>query len=72
MDAANVRRDFLPDETFATYGEIAWFWRRDPGATPVQTIARQRGQERPLPGEIAYKPSNHCAGKAGMFRLNLW
>src|SRR5262245_38351245 len=31
----------------------------------------QRGQERPLPWEITYKPSNHCAGKAGMSRLYL-
>src|SRR5689334_1511507 len=30
-----------------------------------------RGQERPLPGEITYKPQNHCAGKAGMSRLYL-
>src|SRR5262245_11425593 len=31
----------------------------------------QRGQERPLPWEITYKPKNHCAGKAGMSRLYL-
>ena len=32
-------------------GEIVWFWRRDPGATPAVSPARQRGQERPLPGK---------------------
>ena len=26
----------------------------------------------PDTGEITYKPQNHCAGKAGSLRLNLW
>jgi hypothetical protein len=25
----------LPDETLATYGEIVWSWRRDPGAATL-------------------------------------
>ena len=54
-----------------TDGEIVWCWRRDPGATSAVSPARQRGQERLLPGEITYKPSTHCAGKAGMSRLYL-
>jgi len=31
----------------------------------------RRWQETPLTGESTYKPSNHCAGKAGMSRLYL-
>src|SRR5690606_23908181 len=27
-------------------------------------VAWQRGQERPFPGEIAYKPSNHSRGES--------
>src|SRR4051812_22667413 len=42
---------------------LALRWLVSPG--------KQRGQERPLPGESTYKPSNHCAGKAGMSRLYL-
>ena len=30
------------------------------------------GARTPVPGESAYKPSNHRAGKAGCSRLNLW
>jgi hypothetical protein len=56
----------------AAYGEIVWSWRRDPGVYPRRPVlAGQRGQERPFPGEITYKPSNHCAGKAGMSWLYL-
>ena len=57
---------FLPDENAAVYGEIVWSWRRDPGATLLVRPSQLRGQERPLPGKITYKPSNHCAGKVGM------
>ena len=46
----------LPDENAAAYGEIVWSWRRDPGATLLVSPGKQRGQERPLPGEITYKP----------------
>ena len=55
----------------AAYGEVVWFWRRDPGATCGRSPPAQRGQERPLPGKSAYKPSTHCAGKAGLSRLYL-
>jgi len=42
-----------------------------PGAATLalrwrNSFRRPRGQERPFPGESTYKPSNHCAGKAGM------
>jgi hypothetical protein len=58
-------------KTLAADGEVVWSWRRDPGATSAEILRRQRGQERPLPGESTYKPQNHCAGKAGMSRLYL-
>src|SRR5262245_37281716 len=27
-----------PDETFAAYGEVVWFWRRDPGVKLARSI----------------------------------
>ena len=30
------------------------------------------GSRSPIPRESAYKPSNHCAGKAGVFPLHLY
>ena len=39
----------------AAYGEIAWSWRRDPGAT-LAGFRQPWGQERPFPRESAYKP----------------
>ena len=33
-------------------GEVVWSWRRDPGVHPFLPVReRQRGQERPFPGE---------------------
>ena len=60
-----------PDENAAAYGEIVWSWRRDPGAKPVEQSIGNGGKKGRFPGESAYKPSNHCAGKAGMSRLYL-
>ena len=70
MDAAASGRS-LPDENAAAYGEVVWFWRRDPGATLAVSPAGNGGKKGRFPGESAYKPSNHCAGKAGMSRLYL-
>jgi len=60
-----------PDETPAAAGEIVWSWRRDPGATLAVSSVGNGGKKGRFPGESAYKPSNHCAGKAGMSRLYL-
>src|SRR5689334_20814499 len=39
----------------------------------LQTMnCRRRRLSSPDSGESAYKPLNHCAGKAGSLRLNLW
>ena len=70
MDAAASGRS-LPDENAAAYGEVVWSWRRDPGATSAVSPAGNGGKKGRFPGESAYKPSNHCAGKAGMSRLYL-
>ena len=70
MDAAASGRS-LPDEDAAVYGEVVWSWRRDPGATLAVSPAGNGGKKGRFPGESAYKPSNHCAGKAGMSRLYL-
>jgi len=48
-----------------------WSWRRDPGATLAVSPAGNGGKKGRFPGESTYKPSNHCAGKAGMSRLYL-
>src|SRR5215475_12387640 len=68
MDAA-ASGVSAPDENAAAYGEVVWSWRRDPGATSAK--AGNGGKKGRFPGESAYKPSNHCAGKAGMSRLYL-
>ena len=70
MDAAASGRS-LPDENAAAYGEVVWSWRRDPGATLAVSPAGNGGKKGRFPGESTYKPSNHCAGKAGMSRLYL-
>ena len=70
--AAAASGEASPGETSAADGEVVWSWRRDPGVYPRRPVlAGQRGQERPFPGEITYKPPNHCAGKAGMTWLYL-
>ena len=69
--AAGVRVISSPGETSAAAGEVVWSWRRDPGATLVGFPAGYGGKKGRFPGESAYKPSNHCAGKAGMSRLYL-
>ena len=61
----------LAGRNAAADGEIVWSWRRDPGVKLLVSARQRRGQERPLPGESTYKPTNHCAGKAGMPRLYL-
>src|SRR5690242_20930764 len=58
-------------KTLAAYGEVVWSWRRDPGATLAVSPAGNGGKKGRFPGESTYKPSNHCAGKAGMSRLYL-
>ena len=47
---------FLPDETFAAYGEIVWSWRRDRGVKRVVRPIPRRWQTTPLTGESTYKP----------------
>jgi len=54
------------------YGEVVWSWRRDPGVKLRRVLRRGDGGKRGRsPGRARRKPSNHCAGKAGMSRLYL-
>src|SRR5207244_340291 len=52
---------------FTAYGEVVWSWRRDPGVKPRgKSHAGDGGKRGRSPGRARKKPSNHCAGKAGM------
>ncbi len=54
-------------------GEIVWSRPPDAEVKPAEMmIGRRRGQQSPVPEESTYKPSNRCAGKAGIVRLSLW
>ncbi len=56
-----------PDENAAAYGEVVWFWRRDPGVYPACLCGLGNGDNKGRsPGRARRKPSNHCAGKAGV------
>jgi hypothetical protein len=56
MDAA-VSGGFFPlDENAATYGEVVWSWRRDPGATCGSFLPHNGGKKGRFPGESTYKP----------------
>jgi len=70
MDAV-ASGGFLAGRNAMAYGEVVWSWRRDPGATCGSLLLHYGGKKGRFPGESAYKPSNHCAGKAGMSRLYL-
>ena len=71
MDAA-ASGAFALDETPAAYGEVVWSWHRDPGVYPSGLCGYGNGDKKGRsPGGARRKPSNHCAGKAGMSRLYL-
>ena len=56
-----------PGETCTADGEVVWSWRRDPGVKPRgKSHAGDGGKRGRSPGRARKKPSNHCAGKAGM------
>jgi len=51
------------------YGEIAWSRCPDAGVKLAENDSADDGGYRArYPGESAYKPSNHRAGNAGLFR----
>jgi hypothetical protein len=56
MDAVASGGFFPPDENAATYGEVVWSWRRDPGATCGSFLPHNGGKKGRLPGESTYKP----------------
>src|SRR5262245_25472402 len=49
MDAVASGRLCLPDENAATYGEVVWSWRRDPGATLAGSIPPATGARKAAP-----------------------
>src|SRR3954462_8024376 len=71
MDAAASGGHTPAGRSVAAYGEVVWSWRRDRGVKRVVRPIQRRWQTTPLTGESTYKPSTHCAGKAGMSRLYL-
>jgi hypothetical protein len=67
----------------AAYGKAVWFWhpllvssrRRKRRPNRVSTIlqsAGDGGKRNSSPGRARYKPSNHCAGNAGVLQLYLY
>ena len=67
----------------AAYGKAVWFWhpllvssrRRRRRPNRVSTIlqsAGDGGKRNSSPGRARYKPSNHCAGNAGVLQLYLY
>jgi hypothetical protein len=65
------------------YGKSVWFWhpwlvsnrRRFSQAQPGlqnRQFADDGGKRNSSPGRARHKPSNHCAGNAGMLRLYLY
>jgi hypothetical protein len=67
----------------AAYGKAVWFWhpwlvssrRRKRRPNRVSTILQSvgdGGKRNSSPGRARYKPSNHCAGNAGVLQLYLY
>ena len=67
-----LRRQVVPDENAAAYGEIVWSWRRDPGATLAASLLLTTGARKAAsPGRARISRKTTRAGKAGMSRLYL-
>ena len=70
-------------EAMFAYGKTVWSWRpwlassrrrcceARPGAQHRQ-FAGDGGKRNSSPGRARHKPSNHCAGNAGLLRLYLY
>jgi hypothetical protein len=70
VDAADVQRAYAPTNSSAAYGEIVRSRSPDAGIKLADDeSAGDGGQTARRAEEITYKPSNHCAGNAGSFRL---
>ena len=57
---------FVPDETLATYGEVVWSWRRDPGVklsgkSQIATVAKEAAHR----GEHERSRQTIARGKPG-------
>jgi hypothetical protein len=78
--------DWFPRRTsgVVAYGKTVWSWHpllvpsfaKAKGARPGSAFAANSrgdgGKTNSSPGRARHKPSNHCAGKAGVSRLRLW
>jgi hypothetical protein len=70
VDAAGVQRACAPTNASAAYGEIVRSRSPDAGIKLADDeSAGDGGQTARRAEEITYKPSNHCAGNAGLSRL---
>ena len=55
-----------------SWRQVLW-WCASPNRAVASAIGKATGAiELVSPGRTRHKPSNHCAGKAGRFRLHLW
>ena len=58
------RQVLAPGETPAAAGEIVWSWRRDPGATPAETILSATGARKAAsPGRAGISRKTIARGK---------
>ncbi len=62
-----------PTSGASAYGEVVWSWRPKALASSWRRCLKHRGRRRWqtgwFTGESTYKPSNHCAGKAGVITV---
>ena len=65
----------MPTNDVDAHGQVAWSWHPDADVNLRRrsrvaqvTVAKKPG----APGRTRSSRSNHCAGNAGCFRLNLW
>jgi hypothetical protein len=69
------KRGFVrADERIDAHAEIVAFRYPDAGINSRRSLASRGdgGQQARRTRETTYKASDHCAGRAGSVRLNLW
>jgi hypothetical protein len=70
MDAV-ASGDLSPDEKPTAYGEIVWFWRRDPGATSAGAFLAATGARKAAsPGRARISRKPIARGKPGCLGCN--
>ena len=64
MDAV-VSGISMSDEAFTAYGEMVWFWRRDPGATLLVRPGSHGGKKGRSPGRSPISRKAIARGRPG-------